>query len=311
VWFVIGAAPAIAGIAWLNGRLYESRLTSGYGTTEDLYSLIFLSSNLRQFATWMAEVETPAVALAALYFVAPRLFPPARIPFPRFLLGGSLAVVILSYLFYRPFDAWWYLRFLLPMWPLLMLLTAAALDALARRWLRPIHPIAIAAAVVFLAWHGVHTAASRSAFDLGRAERRYIDVARFIANYTDPDAVIFSVQHSGSLRIYTGRLTLKYDVLDPAWLDRAVEYLQSIGRRPYFVLDGEEVDKFAQRFAATSRLGALDWPPLATLGSVVFVYDPIDRRPGSKPMSIPRTASARGAWLCDPVQISRPALRLK
>jgi hypothetical protein len=277
-----------------------------------------LSTNVRQFATWMADVEPPIVALAGLYFVAPRLFPPAKIPLARLLLGGWIAVVILSYLFYLPFDAWWYLRFLLPMWPLMMLLTAAAITTLVRRWPGRVHPIAIAVAVAFLASHGVHTAARRSAFDLGRGERRYIDVGRFIANYTDPDAVIISAQHSGSLRIYGNRLTLRFDILDPEWLDRTVEYLDSMGRRPYFVLDGGEVGAFTQRFGATSRFGALDWPPLATLGSVVSpyepvvsVYDPIDRRPGSRPMSIPRTSRPRGAWLCDPPQIWPPRLRMK
>jgi len=43
------------------------------------------------------------------------------------VLGGSLAIVLLSYLVYQPFDVWWYLRFLLPMGPVMMLLTAAAL----------------------------------------------------------------------------------------------------------------------------------------------------------------------------------------
>ena len=120
-------------------------------------------------------------------------------------------------------------------------------------------------AVAFFAWHGVRSAVDRSAFDLGRGERRYVDVARFVASHTDPDAVILSLQHSGSLRLYADRLTLRYDVLDPLWLDRVVAYLQSIGRRPYFVLDGGEVEAFRQRFGAVSRAGALDWPPLATL----------------------------------------------
>ena len=152
VVFSLAVVPAVAGIAWLNDRLYESAWTSGYGSTSDLYGLAFLPTNVRQFASWMSDVETPVVALAALYFVVPRLFPDARIPFPRFLLGGTLAGVALSYLFYRPYDAWWYLRFLLPMWPVMMLLTAAALDAGARRWLRPIYPLAIAAPAVF--WRG-------------------------------------------------------------------------------------------------------------------------------------------------------------
>jgi len=297
--FAIGLVPSIAGIAWLNGRLYESPLTSGYGTTADYYSLGYLSTNLRQFASWMADVETPLVALAGLYFVAPRLFPPAKIPLARRLLGGSIAVVILSYLFYRPFDAWWYLRFLLPMWPVMMLLTAAAITTMARRWFGRVYPTAIAVAIVLLASHGVLVAARRSAFDLGRSERRYIDVARFIESHTDPDAVILSVQHSGSLRMYANRLTLRYDVLDPAWLDRTVEYLHSTGRRPYFVLDGREVDAFKQRFGALNRSGALDWPALATLGSIVAIYDPIDRQPGRSPLAIGSTRAPRRGW-CDP-----------
>jgi hypothetical protein len=308
--FGLCLVPAVAGIAWLNAHLYENAWTSGYGTTSDYYALSFLTTNARQFATWIADVETPLVALAGLYFVAPRLFPETRVPHPRLLLGGTIAVVTLSYLFYLPFDVWWYLRFLLPMWPVMMLLTAAALDVIARRWLRPVYPAALALFVALLAGHGFYVAVTRYAFALGRAERRYVDVAHFIANYTEPDAVIFSVQHSGSLRVYAGRLTLKYDVLDPEWLDRSVAYLQSIGRRPYFVLDGGEADAFTQRFAAASPLGRLDWPPLATLGDVVAVYDPLDRRPGSKPMSIPRTSRPRD-WICDPPQNWPPVLRMK
>lgn len=306
-----GMAPGIVGIAWLNATLYGSPWTSGYGTTADLYSLRFGAANLRHYAVWMGDVETPAVALAALYFMAPRWFPPARIARARLLLGGAMACVIASYVFYRPFDVWWYLRFLLPMWPVMMLLTAAALEAIARRSMRAAYPVAIATMAGLLAWHGLSVAANRSVFDLGRGERRYVDVARFIDSHTPPDAVILSVQHSGSLRIYAGRLTLKYDVLDPVWLDRTVDYLQSVGRRPYFVLDGGEVDAFRQRFGVLNRTGALDWPPLATLGSIVAVYDPIDRRPGSSPLAIARTRAPRGKALCDPPHSWPPLLRMK
>ena len=93
--FAVGTAPAIAFIAWFNARLYESPLVSGYGTAGDLYSLRFFGTNVRQFAGWMIEVQTPVVLVAGLFFVAPRLFPPARIPIPRLLLGGSLAAVVL------------------------------------------------------------------------------------------------------------------------------------------------------------------------------------------------------------------------
>ncbi len=308
--FAVGTAPAIAGIAWFNARLYESPLVSGYGTASDLYSLQFFATNARQFAGWMNDVQTPVVLLAGLFFVAPRLFPPARIPFPRLLLGGSLGAVVLSYMFYRPFDAWWYLRFLLPMWPVMMLLTAAGINVVARRWLTHIYAIAIATAAALLAWHGVHVAIARSAFELGRGERRYIDVGRFISTHTDPDAVILSVQHSGSLRLYAGRLTLRYDALDPEWLDRTVEHLRSIGRHPYFVLDGEEVELFRQRFGAMNRTGAVDWTPFGTLGSI-NVYDAADRTSAASPLAIASTRGRRGGWSCDPPQVWPPPLRMR
>ena len=190
-----------------------------------------------------------------------------------------------------------------------MLLTAAAVETLARRWLRSAYPFAIAAAVAFFAWHGMRVAVDRSAFDLGRGERRYIDVARFIEDHTDPAAVILSVQHSGSLRIYADRLTLRYDALDPLWLDRTVAYLQSIGRRPYDVLDGGEVDAFRQRFGPANRSGTLDWPPIATLGGTIAVYDPSHQRPDVSPLAI---ASTRGTHApCDAPQTWPPVLRMK
>src|SRR6185503_4436753 len=132
------------------------------------------------------------------------------------------------------------------------------------------------------------------------------------ASHTDADAVILGVQHTGSLRIYANRLTLRYDLLEPAWLDRAVDYLRSIGRRPYFVLDGAEVDAFKRRFGSMNRTGTLDWPPVATLGSIVSVYDPLDRAGGtsSSPLAIGRTRAPRDGF-CDPPQDWPPALRLK
>lgn len=275
----VGLAPAIVGIAWLNTHLYGSPLESGYGHLEDLYSWRYVWKNVTQFATWIGETDTPVVVLAAVFFIAPWALTPARIAFPRVLLGGVAAIVVLSYLVYQPFDAWWYLRFLLPAWPIVMLLTAAALDAIVRRWVgAAIHRAAVAVVVVALAWHRVAVTADRGAFDLWRGESRYIDVAKFVAESTDPKAVILGYQHTGSIRYYADRLTLHFLRLDERWLDRAVAHLQSTGRRPYFVLDRLEVDLFRARFAALNRLGALDWRPIAVFEfPYVAVYDPANR----------------------------------
>ncbi|HWW88041.1 MAG TPA: glycosyltransferase family 39 protein, partial [Vicinamibacterales bacterium] len=131
----LGMLPFIAGIAWLNNRLYGSPLLTGYGSVDSLYAWSYTATNFKQFSAWVAEAETPIVALALIYFLARRLVPQSRVRFVRALLGAFIVAVYVSYLFYVPFGAWWFLRFLLPMWPAIMLLTALTADALARKWM--------------------------------------------------------------------------------------------------------------------------------------------------------------------------------
>jgi hypothetical protein len=302
-WFAAGVAPSIAGVAWLNSTLYESPLVSGYGTSGDLYAVRFFAANLGQFAASIGLNE-PAVVVGAIALAVAR---PSLAPRTGLLLAGWVVVVLLSYVFYQPFDAWWYLRFLLPAWPVVMMFAAAALIAALQR---VPNRVAATALVLLPACLAIDVAARRSVFDLARGERRYVDVGRFVASHTEPDAVMLSVQHSGSLRLYAGRLTIRFIVLDPAWLDRAVDYLKSIGRHPYFVLDGGEVEAFRSRFGASNRLGRLDWQPLATLGDVASIYDPLARS-DAPPIAIAQTRGARSWMSCDPPQSWPPVLRMK
>jgi hypothetical protein len=311
--FLAWVAPAGALVAWINTKFYGAPWMSGYGSTETLYSLSYLGTNLRQFSMWLLSTQTPFVLLALVFFAVPALCRPSRVPFPRLLLGGSAAAVVFAYVFYLPFDAWWYLRFLLPAWPVMMIAAAAGVDAMTRR----IHPwassIALGISVVLVGVVGVATAAERAAFDIGRWERRYVDVARFFASHSDSKAVAISLQHSGTLRMYAGRLTLRFDQLDPEWLDRAVQFLADNGRRPFIVLEDGEVEMFRKRFAAVSQTGRLDWPPIGQFeSSRVVVYDALDRRSADRPLAIATAAARRSGFRCDePYPGEPPLLRLK
>jgi hypothetical protein len=296
VRLAFGMLPAVVGIAWLNAHLYGSPFMSGYGSAGELYHLTNGVTNLRRYASWLFSTQTPVVALAAIFFVAPAIAGTTRVAHPRLLLGGVAGAVVLSYLFYTPFDTWWYLRFLLPMWPVLMMLTAAVLVGILRRWTAAAYPVAAVVCVAFFAWHGVRTAAEHGVFELWQEDHRYVDVAGFVSARTEPRAVFLSMQHSGSLRLYTGRLTLRYDILDPAWLDRAVAYLTSIDRHPYIVLDMWEVDVFRRRFASASRLGALDRVPIGSIRGETVVYDAADPRRMMIPVVIPFTGGS--LWHC-------------
>jgi hypothetical protein len=305
--FAAGTAPAVIVIASLNAWLYESPFTSGYGTTVDLYSLQHFAANVRNYASWLAEVETPSVVLSVIYIAIPAIGRPPRRRGANLLAGGTMAATVLSYVFYQPFDVWWYLRFLLPMWPVMMLSTAAGIDGVARRVRRSDERpafAALAAIALLLAAHHLRLGAARGLFDLGRTERKYVDVGRWVADHTEPDAVILSHQHSGSLRLYAGRLTLRFDILEPEWLDRAVAWLQSTGHHPYVVLDGGEVERFRARFANSSA-GALRSPPIGELNDVVFVWDALQAEPSRLPLAIASTRGSRSLFACDPPPASR------
>src|SRR5438552_2779235 len=85
--------------------------------------------------------------------------------------------------------------------------------------------------------------------------------------------------HSGSIRYYADRLTLRYDLLQPGWLDTAITTLAARGYRPFLVLEEGEEPDFRRQFGASSELARLDWPPVAARQEPVRVriYDPADR----------------------------------
>ena len=95
------------------------------------------------------------------------------------------------------------------------------------------------------------------AFNGGEADRRYVTVARLVRDATPANSIIFSVQHSGSVRYYGSRMSLRYDWLSERWLDRSVAWLTVHGVHPYFLLDEEEISAFRRRFEPQNSLGRL------------------------------------------------------
>jgi hypothetical protein len=119
-------------------------------------------------------------------------------------------------------------------------------------------------------------AEQRAAFRLRDMESRYRVVGEYVARTLPADAVVFADIESGSVRFYSGRQTVYLNVLDPAWLDRAIALMQAHGYRPYFVLEAIEEPDFRTKFGSVSQVGDLDWPPLADFNREVRIYDPAD-----------------------------------
>jgi hypothetical protein len=284
--FAAGMLPACIAVALLNQNLYGSPLASGYGSLDDLYEWANVFPNLARYPIWLLESETPVVILALaapLVLRASRGFTPeARATACAWL--GAIIIIFFLYLLYRPFDEWWYLRFILPVYPLLLALTGAVLVALATplaRVARPLPAVAVVAVVAAVAWHGVAYATDQGVATAWQTEQRYVKAGAYIARTLPDRAALVSMQHSGSARYYSGRLTVRYDHIEPAHLELVLGELRRLGYVPYFVLDEGEEPIFRSRFLAHSDLAALDWTPVALIHrNIVRIYDPADRGPG-------------------------------
>jgi hypothetical protein len=142
--------------------------------------------------------------------------------------------------------------------------------------LRARAPVLILGAALLGAWW-VKVADDRMAFKLWQLERHFIDAGHYAARLPG-NAVVLTVKDSGSVRFYAKHPTVSWNVLEPDWLDPALETLRQKGRKPYLLIEADEEERFKTRFDGQSRLASLDWPPVAQIGTSIRVYDPDDRR---------------------------------
>jgi hypothetical protein len=263
----------------VNHTLYGSPFASGYGDISAFYSLSNFPGNVWRYPLWLFRVETPVMALALL---APFVLKPAQIGSAAArLIGLSLTIaggVFLSYVFYLVFEDPMFVRFMLPALP--YLLTCAALVTVR---LVSVLPTDLARAVLLATVIGLPVLQVQKIRDLGaynqaKIEHRAVTVARYTARLLPERSVLISLQHSGSIRRYADRLSLRYDWLDPAWLDRAIAILRERGYTPVILLEEWEEASFKARFAGQKH-GKLDWPPKVEVDEFIRVrlYDPADR----------------------------------
>ena len=263
VVFSLGVAPAIVTIAVINTTLYGSPTTSGYGNLDPAFSRAFILPNLVHWTAWIQSSQTPLAfaGLATLFVPLKWLW---RTDFARrgaVLLALIACAVTASYVAYTPYDGWWFLRFLLPLWPALSVGLAIGLVRVAALR-RPWTAIGIALVVMGLGIHGLVDAPTRGLFLAQGLEQRYATVAHYVRDITPEGSVVLAGQQSGTLRYYGGRLTLRFDILDADWLDRSVQWLASQGAHPYLLLEGWERNQFIARFGDRSPLGKLNGTPM-------------------------------------------------
>jgi len=284
--FAAGSIPACIAVALINLHLYGSAFATGYGPFDALYSWSFFWKNLTHYPRWILQTQTVLILLAFItpFVLKAQRSAPDRERHPRTVAIVWLSFIglnVLSYLFYLPWEEWWYVRFLMPAYPPMLALTAASLWTLAaplERFVTGGQRFVAAAAIAGVSWHGVSFSVERGAQLQWIAEQRYKTVGAYVDAALPHRAVLICMQHSGSARFYSGRITVRYDVIDPADLALVVSQLRHLGYGPYFVLDDSEEPQFRARFDDHTPFGRLDWAPIATLDhNRVRIYDTTGR----------------------------------
>lgn len=275
LWFGAGAGPAGMVMLALNAARYGGPLASGYGDSGVLFAWAHIAPNLARYPRWLLETQSPLliIALAGPVILWTR-------GCGRVALAGTLSIsaVFATYFAYTVFDDWWYIRFLLPALPMLIVFMTIALFTVAL-WLSPAHGrVAATIGCALLASWYMDVAHRRHAMDLRALEARFRTTGEYARHALPPNAIVLAVQQSGSVRFYGGTPTLSWDGIDAAALDSVIAALRTQGLMPFIVLEDAEEQSFRERFA-TQQSGQLDWPPATEIhGRVrVRIYDPAQR----------------------------------
>ena len=264
--FAAASVPGIAAVMVINNALYGSPFMSGYGSLGSVLHLSNLWPNVTRYASWLSLSQTPFMALGLVPLALPIAFiwRDRERAFDALLLSLIAAGTLSCYLFFMPMEEWSYLRFLMPMWPGLFI-GLSWLLFMRGGWMR-----AAAATLVILAlgYQGVSFAEQKKIQTTRVGERRFITAAELTRAHTEPNSAVFTFAHSGTLRYYGERMSLRYDKLAPEWLDPGVAWLSQHGAHPYLLVDDWELKMWKERFGATSPLGRmemkvvveLEWP---------------------------------------------------
>lgn len=256
VWVATGALPAALGFAALNYLSFGSALTTGYGNVGEYLSVQWLPPSLHHYARWMPTVLSPLFLLA--------LAAPFNVRRSRRLLAthalwiGTIAGFYAFYYFTH--REWWYLRFLLPAFPSLVLLALAGGEVitsrLSRCWVRAALWGA-AIALVFVPaprhWRELNLAG------IGAAGRNFTEFSAAIEAVVPANGVVLCLEGSGALYFSTTRCIVRWDTMDDAW-PRLRDGARNADR-PVFaaLLSFEDEERFR-------RLAPGDWRPVTTRG---------------------------------------------
>jgi hypothetical protein len=272
LWLILGGLPAAIFLGAFNQAAYGRILTTGYGSVAAEFNLAVVPMTLRHYAIWLPVVLTPFVVLAlglpALARRQPRLI--------CLLTVWSLLFAVFYVSNIHTHEFWWYLRFLLPAFPPLIVSTLLVANALIARFHLPLRRWWLVLAGALVMMNGAAWSRYLHAYTIGHGEKVYPQVADWLQTHLPANAVVATMQASGALFYYTDYPLVRWDFIAPADFQRIARACAAAGRPFYAVLYPFEIEDWkafeqhltghwsqvgAVRHVSIWRLDSFDAPP--------------------------------------------------
>lgn len=245
--------PFLAIEAVANQYLYGAPWSTGYGQPTWAPSPL---DALQRAARYLGRLQDQQAGIGLLLLALGIFF--GRLAGRIRVLLISIGALFLAFFAIYPIDdAWWYGRFLLPAVPAVALLESSALVRLVEpgRW-RAARGGALVLGIAVFSFASINYAREHDTFRLAEGELRYQTAARFTRDQVDPPALVLAMQHSGTLRLYGGLPTVRYDRGPLPELLQTLGQVSRAGGKIYLLGEGWELDRLKQSDRAILLAGA-------------------------------------------------------
>ena len=255
---ILGGLPGVAAWMAINHAAYGGYLQSGYGAIDQEFHSDLIPGTIRFCLTWLPFAIGPVVVLSPLVVAA--LVSRTRV---ALALLAWTAAYIAFYLPYRwTHENWWFLRFLLPAVPALLLSSLIGLEYISgklrggfpRMALVPVLALMFASSV----WVSLHRIRTFDVLAIGRGEEKYGRVGDWLKSHVPENAAIIAAQYSGSDYYFSHFIVIRADELSPETSERVRKAAQAEKRSVYAVTFPFETKYIASLPGKWTQYGSVD-----------------------------------------------------
>jgi hypothetical protein len=254
-----GGLPGLLALLAINHAAYGHALESGYGAIGAEFHTDLIVPTFAYYGRWLPVLLSPVIILAPFVLATGSKWRRQEV-----MLFVWAAVFVVFYSAYRwTHEQWWFLRFLLPAAPALVIgglcaarhLLAPAEARAPARW-RLLGPLLVL--LVALAFEVTQQSEFDEAKWIGHGERKYGRVAVWLKRELPANSILLSSQVSGALFYFTDFTLVRYDEVTPFLVGPLLAAARSEHRGTFAVLFPFEKDALSRIPAVWKRVGAVD-----------------------------------------------------